>query len=266
MFTQNANVPSLSDIAAVTGNNRNNDGWGGDGAWLIWIVLIFALFGFGGFGNGWGGNGMNGGVGSEVQRGFDTQSIVSKLDGITNGLCDGFYSQNTTMLQGFNGLQNTISNGFHGVDNAICNLGYNVQQGFNTTNIALMQGQNALQTQLAQCCCENREGQAQIRYDMATQACDTRQTVQNAARDIIDNSNANSRAILDFLTQDKIATLTAENQSLKFAASQTAQNQFITQVGSDIVNRLQPVPVPAFPASNLYAYAGNACGCNSCGC
>lgn len=254
----NGNSPSLADIAAVTGNNRDDGFFGGEGIWAVIIfAMIFGWGGFGGFGGGFGGaNGAMQGYATQadIQRGFDTSNIISKLDGITNGLSDGFYAMNTGLM-----------NGFNGVDRAVCDLGYNVQQGFNTTNIALMQGQNALQTQLANCCCENREGQAQIRYDMATQACDTRQTVQNSARDIIDNANANNRAILDFLVNDKIATLTAENQSLKFAASQTAQNQFITQVGSDIVNRLQPVPVPAFPASNLYAYGnGSGCGCNSC--
>lgn len=253
----NSNCASVPLVANIDGNGNNN-GWNGDGAWLIWIVLIFALFGFGGFGfGGFGGGGgaMQGyATQADIQRGFDTSNIISKLDGITNGLSDGFYAMNTGLM-----------NGFNGVDRAVCDLGYNVQQGFNTTNIALMQGQNALQTQLANCCCENREGQAQIRYDMAAQACDTRQTVQNSARDIIDNANANNRAILDFLVNDKIATLTAENQSLKFAASQTAQNQFITQVGSDIVNRLQPPAIPAYTVPNpnaaYYGCCNTGCGC-----
>lgn len=274
---------SLADISAATGGaNRNNDNlFGGNGAWIIIILFLFVFLGWGknGFGNDGGSNGggsmptivnlpaNSGGSGysGEIQRGFDTQSVISKLDGISNGLCDGFYAQNTTMLQGFNGLQNTVSNGFHGVDNAICNLGYQTQQGFNNTNMAMMQNANAIQSTLnnmaaqnASCCCETQRqierGFADTNYNMATQACETRQAIADSTRNI-----------LDFLTQDKIATLTAENQSLKFAASQTAQNQFITQVGSDIVNRLQPVPVPAFPASNLYAYGnGSGCGCNSC--
>ena len=117
-----------------------------------------------------------------------------------------------------------MSNGFHSVDNSICNLGYQLQDcccqtqravdGVNYNMATQANGiQNAIQG---------------VRYDMATQACDTRNTIQNSTRDIIDNANANSRAILDFLTQDKIATLTAENQSLKFQASQAAQNAFIT--------------------------------------
>ena len=82
---------------------------------------------------------------ADLQRGFDTQAIVGKLDGINNGLCDGFYAMNTGMLQGFNGVQQ----GLNGVTNAM-------QQGFNNTNVALMQGQNALATQLADCCCKTQ--------------------------------------------------------------------------------------------------------------
>lgn len=243
MFSNNGY--SLADVAAATGNNRN-DGWG-DGAW--WIVILL-IFGWGGFGGGWGGNGMNGGVGAEVQRGFDTQTIVSKLDGISNGICSLGYDQ----LSQMNGINQNISNGFNGVDRAICNLGYQTQNGFNTTNVALMQAQNALQTQLANCCCENREGQAQIRYDMATQACETRQAIADSTRNI-----------LDFLTQDKIATLTAENQSLKFQASQTAQNAFITAnqeaQTAELIRRINPAPVPAFTVPAPYAYAGCGNGC-----
>lgn len=243
MFSNNGY--SLADVATATGNNRN-DGWG-DGAW--WIVILL-IFGWGGFGGGWGGNGINGGVGAEVQRGFDTQTIVSKLDGISNGICSLGYDQ----LSQMNGINQNISNGFNGVDRAICNLGYQTQNGFNTTNVALMQAQNALQTQLANCCCENREGQAQIRYDMATQACETRQAIADSTRNI-----------LDFLTQDKIATLTAENQSLKFQASQTAQNAFITAnqeaQTAELIRRINPAPVPAFTVPAPYAYAGCGNGC-----
>ena len=96
----NSNGVSLADIAAVTGNNRNNDGMWGDGAW--WIVILL-IFGWGN--NGWGGFGGNGnGAGytdSAIQRGFDNQAVISKLDGISNGLCDGFYAMNNSMLTGF---------------------------------------------------------------------------------------------------------------------------------------------------------------------
>lgn len=249
----NATSPSLADIAAVTGNNRNDGMWD-NGAW--WIVILL-IFGWGGFGN-FGGNGMNGGVGSEVQRGFDTQAIIGKLDGINSGLCDGFYAQNTAIM-----------NGFHGVDNAICNLGYQTQQGFNTTNIALMQGQNALQSQLANCCCETREAIQGVNYNMATNTCALQNTMNNNTRDIIDSQNAGTRAILDYLCQDKIATLQAENNDLRRAASQDRQNALLTtQMAAQtqqIINAVNPAPIPAYQVPNPNVYYG--CGCNTgCGC
>lgn len=249
----NATSPSLADIAAVTGNNRNDGMWD-NGAW--WIVILL-IFGWGGFGN-FGGNGMNGGVGSEVQRGFDTQAIIGKLDGINSGLCDGFYAQNTAIM-----------NGFHGVDNAICNLGYQTQQGFNTTNIALMQGQNALQSQLANCCCETREAIQGVNYNMATNTCALQNTMNNNTRDIIDSQNAGTRAILDYLCQDKIATLQAENNDLRRAASQDRQNALLTTAMSaqtqQIINAVNPAPIPAYQVPNPNVYYG--CGCNTgCGC
>ena len=122
-------------------------------------------------------------------------------------------------------------------------------------------GIRSLTAQVANCCCENREAISQVRFDLATQSCETRRAIEDS-----------TRAILDFLTQDKIATLQTENQTLKFQASQVAQNQFITQVGSDIVNRLQPPPVPAYQVANPYAgygWYGSHCGSgynSGCGC
>ena len=111
----NGNSPSLADIAAVTGNNRDDGFLGGDG---IWAIIVFAMiFGWGGFGNGWG-NGGNGGATpfatgaltqTDLQRGFDTQAIVGKLDGISNGICDGFYAVNNSMLTGFNGINTSLN-------------------------------------------------------------------------------------------------------------------------------------------------------------
>lgn len=260
----NSNCASVPLVANIDGNGNNN-GWG-DGGWLWFIVVIFAIFG--GWGNGFGGFGGNGGgatpyatsavTQADLQRGFDTQSIVSKLDGITNGLCDGFYAQNTALM-----------NGFHGVDNAICNLGYQTQQGFNTTNVALMQGQNALQSQLANCCCETREAIQGVNYNMAQNTCAITNTMNNNTRDIIDNQNAGFRSILDYLCNEKISSLQAENNDLRRAASQDRQSALLTtEIASQtqqIINAVRPTPVPAFPASNLYGYAG--CGCNSgCGC
>ena len=254
------NGVSLADIAAVTGNGRNNDGmWGGDG-W--WAIIIFAMiFGWGGFGgNGWGNNGGGALQGyatqADLQRGFDTQSIIGKLDGISNGLCDGFYAQNTTLM-----------NGLHGVDNAICNLGYQTQQGFNNTNVALMQGQNALQSQLASCCCDTQRAIDGVNYNMATNTCTLQNTMNSNTRDIIDSQNAGTRAILDYLCQEKISTLQAENNDLRRAASQDRQSALLTTAMSaqtqQIINAVNPAPIPSYqvPNPNVYYGCNTGCGC-----
>lgn len=263
MFNTGA-MPSLADIAAVTGN-KNDGGWGDGNGWWV-LIILFAIFG--GWGNGgWGGNGANGGATpyatsaltqADLQRGFDTQSIVSKLDGISNGLCDGFYTQNTALM-----------NGFHGVDNAICNLGYQTQQGFNTTNVALMQGQNALQSQFANCCCETREAIQGVNYNMAQNTCALQNTMNSNTRDIIDSQNAGTRAILDYLCNEKISSLQAENNDLRRAASQDRQSALLTTAMASqtqqIINAVNPAPIPAYQVPNPNVYYG--CGCNSgCGC
>ena len=255
----NSNGVSLADIAAVTGNNRNNDGMWGDGAW--WIVILL-IFGWGN--NGWGGFGGNGnGAGytdSAIQRGFDNQAVISKLDGISNGLCDGFYAMNNSMLTGFNGINTNIMQ-----------TGYGIQQAVNADTVANMQNTNALQSQIANCCCETREAIQGVNYNMATQANALQNTMCNNTRDIIDSQQAGTRAILDFLTNDKIATLQAENNDLRRAASQDRQNALLTTTmaaqTNQIIDAVRPTPVPSFPASNLYGYAYNGCGCNTgCGC
>ena len=237
------------------GGYGNNGIFGNDWAWIV-ILLLFGYGGrgFGGFG-GFGG-GFGGGCGSpcatqaDVRAAVDQQTLISKLDNAVYGLSDSTYA-----------LNNTITNGFHGVDNAICNLGYNVQSGFNT-----------LGHQLSDCCCATQRAIDSVKYENATNTCAIQNTIQNTTRDVIDNANANSRAILDFLTQDKIATLTAENQSLKFAASQSAQNAFITAnqeaQTAELIRRLgRDCPVPAYVVPNpncCYNYAVQPT-CNTCG-
>ena len=219
---------------------------GGMGMWgenWIWIIVLF-LFGWGR--NGWGNNaGNSGGVVDGYVLTSDFANVERKIDSVNQGLCDGFYQQ----AQLVNGT-NMAANGF-----AQAELSRSNQQA------ALMQQLNAMQMQAANCCCENRAAIAQVRYDMATQACDTRNTVQNATRDIIDANNQNSRAILDFLTQSKLSDLQTENQNLKLAASQAAQNNYL-------ISQLRPCPSPAYITCNPWAGSGyGGCGCNQgCGC
>lgn len=252
---------SLADIAAVTGNNRNNDGMWGDGAWWIVILLIFGWGnGFGGWGNGNGGGALQGyATQADIQRGFDNSAVISKLDGISNGLCDGFYAMNNSMLTGFNGINTNIMQ-----------TGYGIQQAINADTVANMQNTNALQSQLANCCCETREAIQGVNYNLATNTCALQNTMNNNTRDIIDSQQEGTRAILDFLTNDKIATLQAENNDLRRAASQDRQNALLTTTmaaqTNQIIDAVRPTPVPSFPASNLYGYA-YGCGCNTgCGC
>lgn len=246
---------SLADIAAATGGNRNNDGFMGDG-W--WIILLF-LFGWGNNGNGFFGNG-GGSTREEIAYGFDMNGLENGIRGIQQGLCDGFYAMNTGMLNGFSGVQSTLCQGFAGVNQSITNATIADMQSTNTLENAVQ----AVGTQLASCCCDIRsdlsKGFCDLGYALATQESQTRQAIADSTRDIIDSNNAGVRAILDFLTQDKIAALTAENQSLKFAASQSAQNAYlVSELG-------QKCPVPAYVVPNPYCcttYSAPSCGgCN----
>ena len=238
MSLSDGGAPMLTMPVSPT-NSGGGFGWGGDGAWLIILFLIFAVFGWGG--NGWGNNaGNSGGVVDGYVLTSDFANVERKIDSVNQGLCDGFYQQ----AQLVNGTNMAMANGFAQAELSRAN-----QQA------ALMQQLNAMQMQAANCCCENRAAIAQVRYDMAAQACDTRNTVQNATRDIIDANNQNSRAILDFLTQSKLSDLQAENQGLKLAASQAAQNSYL-------VSQLRPSPIPAYTVQNPYCCNQFAC----CGC
>ena len=230
----------------------NNGGGFGNGFGSDWIGLIVILAilgwgngGFGGFGGFGGGN--RGGYCEPCATKADltAQGIVQKLDGITYGITDATYA-----------LNNSIMSGFHGVDNAICTLGYQNQQGFNT-----------LAHQLSDCCCTTQRAIDGVNYNMATQACETRHAIQDS-----------TRQILDFLTTDKIATLQAENQALKFKASQAEQNTFITanqnaqtaelirRLGADcpvnayVVQPPTPVTFPVNCCGQFNGYNNGGCG------
>jgi len=248
----NSSSPSLADIAAVTGTN-NDSSWGNGNGWWV-LIILFAIFG--GWGNGWNnGNGSTVGtdtLDSALQRGFDNQSVMNKLNGLENGLCDGFYAVNTSLLNGFATQQNAVQQGQ-----------FTLQQAINDASVANMQNTNAIQTQLSNCCCENREAIAQTRYDLATDTCAVTTAISQAARDITDNANANYRAIHDELVQaqldaknEKIAEQASLIQSLNLAQSQANQNQYL-------INQLRPAAVPAFNVPNPYASYGYGCYCNS---
>lgn len=238
MSLSDGGVQATMPVAPVNSSN-GGFGWGGEGSWFIIILFLFAFLGWGN--GGWGNNaGNSGGVVDGYVLTSDFANVERKIESVNQGLCDGFYQQ----AQLVNNTNMAMANGF-----AQAELSRSNQQA------ALMQQLNAMQMQAANCCCENRAAIAQVRYDMATQACDTRNTVQNATRDIIDANNQNSRAILDFLTQSKLSDLQAENQGLKLAASQAAQNSYL-------VSQLRPSPIPAYTVQNPYCCNQFAC----CGC
>lgn len=252
MFNQSYGGYSLSDIAAVSGRNGGGFGSDGDGWWVI-LLFLFALGGWGG--NGWGGNGGGATTREEVAYGFDINGLENGVRGIQQGLCDGFYAMNTGVLTGFNGIQNALCQGFSGINAGMNANTADIISTINADTIASMQNTNAINagitalgTQLAQCCCDSRyetaKGFADLGYTLATQSCDTRRAIADSTRDIIDSNNAGVRSILDFLTQDKIASLTAENQTLRFAASQQAQNAYLVGALKD------PCPIPAYVVPN----------------
>lgn len=281
---------SPADVAVLSGNNGNNSGFGnGNECWWILLFLIF------GWGRGFGGNYGNGGsdlmgynacCAPATQQGladaFNFNNVDNAIRGIQNGICDGFYAMNTSILNlgqsllqcccdvktgimqnGYetrdainmnsNNINTNLNNGFNSITSGISNLGYKIQD----------------------CCCTTQRAIDNLNYNMATQDCNTRNTIQSATRDILESNNNNTRAILDFLTNDKISSLQAENQSLKFQASQSAQNAFITANQSaqtaELIRRLgADCPTPAYIVPNpncCYNYtvtSSNSCNNGCC--
>lgn len=266
------------------GNNGSGNGYGFGGEWLWAIILLACLWG------NWGGNGNNGGnnggggmsgyipfianqdtlTRSDLCSEFAFNDLQNATRGISQGICDSTFA-----------LNNTIVNGFNGVSSAICNIGYENAMLNNTTNQniannrfaaqqntcqlenAITQNRfdnqvaiNGLATQLSQCCCD-------AKYQRATDTCAIQTSLANNTRDIIDAQNANTRELMNFMVNSKMEALQSENQSLKLAASQAAQNSYL-------ISELRPIAQPCYvtcnPYTGQYGYVGNN-GCNSgCGC
>lgn len=310
MFNSNNSTPFSMPVAPIGyGNGGGFGGWGDDWIALIVLAMVFGYgnFGFGGMGGmggmgmfwpfmmggfgGFGGNGCGCGgtnaIDASIQRGFDNQGVMNKLNGIEQGICSLGYDQ----LAQMNNLGAAVSNGFHGVDNAICNLGYQTQQGFNQATIANLQGQNALSRQLADCCCENRVGQLQLGNSMERGFCDTNYNAATNTNAIIQNAHNDTDRIIARLDAMEMSrkdeVIAAQNQKifgLELSASQAAQNAYITanqsaqtaelirRLGADcpvnavVVQPPQPVTFPTNCCGGVnYAGYGNngGCGCNS---
>ena len=279
---------SVADIAAVTDRNNGNcgNGWGGGfGEMLIAMIMLFLfpMF-FGGFGGGmwggmggWGNGGMMAAANGALTRAdlcseFNFNGLENAVRGVTQGLCDGFYA-----------MQNSING-----------LGMNVIQGFSQAELSRANQQAALMQQLCNlgyqqkdCCCETQRSIDNVRFTIAQEDCNTRNLMQTNTRDLIENQNANARAVLDALTaqrleakDERIAAQAAQIQALQLAASQANQNAaigaMISASEATILRRtgaecpvnavvVQPNTPVQFPTNCCGQAAFNGWGNNGCG-
>lgn len=281
---------SAADVAAVMGSNGNNGfgGFGGDGAWWLLVLFLFALGG-----NGWGnannGGGYGGGYGgyggfyglypwlnnsNQINDGFRDQMINSNIQGIQNSVTSGFGDVQTALCGGFAGVNASIT----GAQNAIAQQMYgnqiaDMERSF-ASQTAITQGMTGLQSQLAQCCCDNRLATCQTQNIVQNESNATRFADANNTRDIIENANRNNQAVLDKLCQleldgknDRIADLERQLSRANLAASQIAQT---ADIQNSIVNELRSCPIPSQPvygSQPIFTCNGNngngGCGCNN---
>lgn len=217
---------SLADIRAAT--HDGDDGmWGGDGAW--WILILFFLFAMNG--NGWGNRNIGESVATsaDVQRGFDTNEITRKLDGITNGLCDGFYAMNSGMLTGFNGIQRDLCTGFNSVASGIAENRFAAQQ----------------------CCCETNRNIDSVKAEAYKNTCEITTAIHSEGEQTRALINNNTMQAL----RDKLADRDRDLQTANFQLSQQAQN-------ATLIGALRPFPQPAYITCSPYtASNGFGCGC-----
>jgi hypothetical protein len=239
---------------AVGRDSTNGCGYGngmfGNDAW--WIIILL-LFGYGR--NGFGGGCGAGGVGENYVLATDFATIERKLDGVNNGLCDGFYAQNTNMLNGFAGVQQTLCQGFSGIDRSIANLGYQQAQCCcdikgGIKDVAYGNEKNAwtISKQISDCCCDLEKANMQNRFDAQAYNCNTLQAIDKVGDRII-----------DYLANEKTQALRDENFALRLSASQAKQNEFL-------LGKLSPCPTPAYVVPNpnccYQPVSFNTCGCN----
>lgn len=257
----NDNTGFTMPVAPMYGGGNGGFGWGNDFSAIIWLVIIVAIFGgFGGNGFGWG----NGNVGSALTRGelcqdMNFQDLENGVRGIQQSLSDGFALQNVNFTDRLDNLSNQLATGVDAINLAIVNDGYQTRNAATQNMIANMQNTFAIQNAIQQCCCDQKSNFAQIAYNQATDTCAIQNSISNAAKDITQNANDNTKAILDFMVQDKIDTLQRENSELRLRASQEAQNNYL-------VSELRPSAKPAYITCNPYtsAYGIGMNGC--CGC
>ena len=286
-LTDNGGNDMVMPVAPMYGgSNGGFGGWGGDNGWWIILLFLFALGGWGnGFGGGYGAGGampyiMNNTTNADVQRGFDQQAVMTGISGVQNGI----YGLSTQLCNTGADIQQSLCNGFAGV-NATVNSGFanaetaansrqmaNMNQAFNAQT-AMMQGFNGIQSQFADCCCENRLASADLKYTIATENCADRAALNDGIRDILVNQNAGIQRILDTMCQDKIdakndtiAQLRSELMYARGQASQDVQTAAIQAGQRALANEVEqyvlPTPRPAYIVQNPNCCAQNfGCGC-----
>lgn len=248
-----------------------NNGWGNGDGWG-WILLL-ALFGGWGFGgNGWGngrGNNCccNNNVAGEVQRGFDTQTVVSKLDGINGGICSLGYDQLAQM---------------NGINTNILQTGFGIQQAINNDTVSGMQNTNALQTQISDCCCKNQTGQMQIINQMDKNACALGNNVHQTGDAIINNQNNGfnmlNQTIKDGFCNLEMREMARENAALRQQVNDSNRDAALQGTANYIINTVNPRSQPAYItcnpntgniwpcgtnpfSNNCWSNCGSSCGC-----
>ena len=230
-------VQPMGNYGNMGGFGGGFGGWGGDGWWIILLLLCFngGWGGMGGFGGGFGGmyefpwilNGQNQ-INANTNSGFDHAATQAALGNLQNAVTSGFGDVQTALCGGFAGVNASVANGFAQAE--IANNARQIadmQQNF-AAQTATLQGFNAVQGQLAQCCCDNRAGLADLRYTVATEACADRAAVNDALRDVIAANTASTQRILDQMCQDKIdqknETIAMLRQELMFSRGQASQD------------------------------------------
>ena len=277
-------------VAPMYGGGGNNGGFGfcdGNGWWILLLFVLLGGFGNGyGFGGGFGGNIAADGAmmypwmnqSNQINGGFRDQMLNTQITSIGDKITSGFGDVQTALCGGFAGVNATVN----GAQNAIAHQLYtnqiaDMERSFNAQT-ASTQGMNAIQAQLAQCCCDNRAATADVKYTIATENCADRAAISEGIRDVLTAQTANTQAVLDKLCALELDGYKRENDNLRtqlnmanLAASQTAQNALIQQGFASEVdalyNRLNSCPVPTTPVygrTPIFTCGGNTVGCG-CG-
>ena len=265
--------------------NAGGFGFGGDWAWILLLLVLGGGWGgFGGFGAGAFNAGMmDGGFGlypwlnnsQNINDGFRDQQLATQVGGIQNAITAGFGDVNTALCGGFGNVQNSLCSGFAGVNASINGAQNALAQQMYGNEIAALERSFAAQTantagltnisaQLAQCCCDNRQATADLKYTVASENCADRQLFSDGLRDVLAATQAQTQAILDKMCQQELDAERRENNNLRsellyargqasqvaqtsaIEASQAAQTQYL-------VNRIAPYPQPAI----VYGYNQN---------